>query len=335
MSNEKIPTRPFGQDGAPVGAVGLGCMGMSWAYVPDPARPRDEAENIAVIHRALDLGVTLIDTSDMYGPFINEALVGRALAGRRDDAFLATKGGLVVGEKPADGAADPHAAYGINRVGDPDHLRRAIDASLGRLQVDHVDLYQLHRVDPSVPIEDSWSTLAEFVAAGKTRAIGLSEVSVEELERAHAIHPVASVQSELSLWTRDAIDGGVLAWCAEHGATFIPFSPLGRGFLTGAITAASFDDGDFRAKNPRFTPEALEDNLAIVDVVKAVATRLEATPAQVALAWVLAQGEHVVPIPGTRRVSRLEENAGAASVVLDADALTALDSMPAPIGARY
>lgn len=308
-------------------------MGMSWAYEPDPTHPRGDVQSMAVIRRALDIGVTLVDTSDMYGPFTNEELVGRALQGRRDEAVLATKGGLVVGEAAAGG--DAHSAYGITRVGTPEHLRGAIEASLGRLGVDHVDLYQLHRVDPDVPIEESWGAMAEMVTAGKTRALGLSEVSVAELDRAHAIHPVASVQSELSLWTRDAIDDGVLAWCAEHDATFIPFSPLGRGFLTGAITAATFDAGDFRARNPRFTPEAMEANLAIVDVVKAVAARLDATPAQVALAWVLAQGRHVVPIPGTRRVERLEENAGAAWVTLDAEALAQLDAIPAPTGARY
>jgi aryl-alcohol dehydrogenase-like predicted oxidoreductase len=324
-----MPTRVLGPGGPPVGAIGLGCMGMSWAYGEEG---RDEAQSTAVIRRALDLGVTLIDTSDMYGPFTNEELVGRALQGRRNEAVLATKGGLVVGAQEPGG--DAHSAYGIGRVGTPEHLRGAIDASLGRLQVDHVDLYQLHRVDPQVPLEESWGAMAEFVAAGKARALGLSEVSVEELERAQAIHPVASVQSELSLWTRDAIDDGVLAWCAAHGATFIPFSPLGRGFLTGAITAASFDDDDFRARNPRFTAEALQVNLAIVDVVRAVAARLDATPAQVALAWVLAQG-HVVPIPGTRRVARLEENAAAAQLVLDEAALGELDAIPAPAGARY
>jgi aryl-alcohol dehydrogenase-like predicted oxidoreductase len=217
-----------------VGAVGLGCMGMSWAYEPDPAHPRDEAQSVAVIQRALDLGVTLIDTSDMYGPFTNEELVGRALRGRRDEAVLATKGGLVVGEAAPGG--DAHSAYGINRVGTPEHLRGAIDASLRRLGVDHVDLYQLHRVDPDVPIEESWGAMAEMITAGKTRALGLSEVSVAELERA---------------------------------------------------------------------------------------------------TWVLAQGEHVVPIPGTRRVERLEENAGAAWLTLDAEALAQLDAIPAPAGARY
>jgi aryl-alcohol dehydrogenase-like predicted oxidoreductase len=327
-----IPTRVLGPERVPVGAVGLGCMGMSWAY---GEAGRDDERSVDVIHRALDLGVTLLDTSDMYGPFTNEELVGRAIAGRRDEVVLATKGGLVVGDVPNTPTGDAHAAYGINRVGRPDHLRRAIDASLGRLGVDHVDLYQLHRVDPDVPLEESWGAMAEFVAAGKARAIGLSEVSVEELDRAHAIHPVASVQSELSLWTRDAIDGGVLTWCAEHDATFIPFSPLGRGFLTGSITAATFEAGDFRARNPRFRDEALAANLALVDAVKEVAAGLDATPAQVALAWVLAQGDHVVPIPGTRRVERLEENAGAAHLTLDAGALAALDALPAPTGARY
>lgn len=328
--SDRIPSRTLGQAEVPVGAIGLGCMGMSWAY---GEIGRDEAENTAVIHRALDLGVTLIDTSDMYGPFTNEELVGRALAGRRDEAVLATKGGLVVGEASPGG--DAHSAYGINRVGSPDHLRSAIDASLGRLGVDHVDLYQLHRVDPDVPIEESWGAMAEFVTAGKARALGLSEVSVEELERAHAIHPVATVQSELSLWTRDAIEGGVLRWCAEHGATFIPFSPLGRGFLTGKLTADAIGDDDFRARNPRFAEEALAQNMRIVDVVREVAERLDATPAQVALAWVLAQGDHVVPIPGTRRVTRLEENAAAAHLTLDDDALAALDAVPPPVGARY
>jgi aryl-alcohol dehydrogenase-like predicted oxidoreductase len=329
-SADRIPTRILGPGGQRAGAIGLGCMGMSWAYGEEG---RGEAQSTAVIHRALDLGVTFLDTSDMYGPFTNEELLGRALRGRREDAVLATKGGLVVGSASPGG--DAHSAYGINRVATPGHLRGAIDASLQRLQTDHVDLYQLHRVDPGVPLEDSWGAMAQMVNDGKTRAIGLSEVSVEELERAHAIHPVASVQSELSLWTRDAIDDGVVAWCAAHDAAFIPFSPLGRGFLTGAVTAASFGDDDFRGKNPRFTPEAMRANLAIVEVVREVAERLEATAAQVALAWVLAQGDHVIPIPGTRRVERLEENAGAARLVLDDTTRAALDAIPAPVGARY
>jgi aryl-alcohol dehydrogenase-like predicted oxidoreductase len=269
--------------------------------------------------------VTLLDTADMYGPFTNEELVGRALAGRRDEVVLATKVGLVV---------DDAATYAMRKDGRPEHVREGIEASLARLNTDHVDLYQLHRVDPDVPLEETWGAMAEVVAAGEARAIGLSEVTVDELDRAHAIHPVASVQSELSLWTRDRLDD-VLPWCREHDAAFIPYAPLGRGYLTGQVTADSFDDRDFRARNPRFSREALEANLAIVDHVKAIAERLEATPAQVALAWLLAQDERVLPIPGTKRVERLEENAAAAGLELGRDDLAALDATPAPVGARY
>jgi aryl-alcohol dehydrogenase-like predicted oxidoreductase len=331
MTSSTLPVRALGPNRTAVGAVGLGCMGMSWAY---GEAGRDDDASVAVIHRALDLGVTFLDTSDMYGPFINEELVGAAIAGRRDEVVLATKGGLVV-DRDAPASGDAHAQYGITRVGDPDHLLAAVDASLVRLGVDHVDLYQLHRVDPEVPLEESWGALARMVADGKASQIGLSEVGVDELERAHAIHPVASVQSELSLWTRDVLENGVLDWCAAHDATFIPFSPLGRGFLTGAITAPDFEDGDFRAINPRFAQEAFAQNLAIVDAVRAVAQRLDATAAQVALAWTLAQGEHVVPIPGTRRVGRLEENAASAHLVLDAATLAELDALPVPVGGRY
>ena len=309
-------------DDTPVGAIGLGCMGMTWAYGVDE---RDEQESVAVIRAACDLGVTLLDTADMYGPFTNEELVGRALEGRRDDAFLATKVGLVV---------EDAATYAMRRDGRPEHVREGIDASLRRLRTDHVDLWQLHRVDPEVPVEETWGAMAEAVQAGKARAIGLSEVTVEELDRAHAIHPVASVQSEFSLWTRDRLED-VLPWCREHDAVLIPYAPLGRGYLTGTVTAASFDDRDFRARNPRFTREALEDNLAIVERVRAVAERLGATPAQVALAWVLAQDERIVPIPGTKRLSRLEENAAAADLTLGADDLAELDAIPAPAQARY
>jgi aryl-alcohol dehydrogenase-like predicted oxidoreductase len=323
MSTERIPQRTLGRGGPVVGAVGLGCMGMTWAYDPED---RDEAESVATIHRALELGVTFLDTADMYGPFTNEELVGRALAGRRDEAVLATKGGLVVE------STDPIA---MRRDGRPEHMRAALDASLARLGTDHVDLYQLHRVDENVPLEETWGAMAEAVAAGKARAIGLSEVSVGELERAHAIHPVAAVQSELSLWTRDPL-GGVLGWCADHGAAFIPFSPLGRGFLTGRLDATtSFASGDFRSDLPRFTDTARDANAAIVDRVRAVAERVGAEASQVALAWVLAQGEHVVPIPGTRRRRWLEENAAAATLALGAGDLAELDALPAPEGARY
>jgi aryl-alcohol dehydrogenase-like predicted oxidoreductase len=317
-----LPTRALGAGGPDVGAVGLGCMGMSWAY---GTADRDDERCAVTIHRALDAGVTLIDTADMYGPFTNEELVGRALAGRRDEAVLATKVGLVV---------DDPVTFAMHRDGSPEHVRAAIDASLRRLGTDRVDLYQLHRVDPQVPVEETWGAMAEVARAGKAGRIGLSEASVDELARAHAIHPVASVQSELSLWTRDAL-AEVLPWCEQHGVAFIPFAPLGRGFLTGAITRASFADDDFRARNPRFTAEAMESNLAIVDRVRAVAERHEATLAQVALAWTLAQGEHVVPIPGTTRPERVEENAGAAHLALSAGDLAELDGAPVAVGDRY
>ena len=228
--------------GPTVGAIGLGCMGMTWAY---PTGGQDDPMSMAVLRRALDLGVTLIDTADVYGPFTNEELVGRALRGRRDEAVLATKVGLVL-----DDTGNPP-----RRDGRPEHVREGIDASFQRLGVDHVDLYQLHRVDPDVALEETWGAMAETVAAGKARAIGLSEVDVDTLDRAQAVHPVASVQSESSLWTRGPIAEGVLEWCREHGSAFSPFSPLGRGFLTGTITAASFAADDFRSRNPRFTQE--------------------------------------------------------------------------------
>jgi len=314
--------RRLGPDGTEVGAIGLGCMGMSWAY---SSAERDDAESEVVIRRALDLGVTLIDTADVYGPFTNEELVGRALAGRRDEAVLATKCGLVV---------DDAAAFTMRRDGRPEHVREACDASLRRLGTEVIDLYQLHRVDERVPVEETWGAMAALVQAGKARAIGLSEVGVDELQRAQATHPVASVQSELSLWTRDPL-AEVLPWCAAHQAAFIPFSPLGRGFLTGRITAASFAGDDFRARNPRFAREALEANLALVDRVRTVAGRVGATPGQVALAWVLAQGEQVVPIPGTKKLAYLEENAAAADVQLGEADLAEMDALPAPVGSRY
>jgi aryl-alcohol dehydrogenase-like predicted oxidoreductase len=296
-------------------------MGMSWAYEPEPGQddPRD------VIHGALDLGVTFLDTADVYGPFTNEELVGAALQGRRDEAFLASKCGLVV--------TSPETRT-IAPDGRPEHVREAAEASLRRLGVDHVDLYQLHRVDPDVPLAETWGAMAELVQRGLARAIGLSEVTAEQAAAAHAVHPVASVQSELSLWTRDAL-GEVLPWCAANGAAFVPFSPLGRGFLTGALGGRAFAATDFRAGLPRFTPEAMQANQALLDVVRAVANRHGATPGQVALAWVLAQGEAVVPIPGTRRLSRLRENAGAASVALTPADLAELDAAPLPEQPRY
>ena len=308
--------------GRDTGPIGLGCMGMSWAYDADQ---RDDDASIRVIHRALELGATLLDTADIYGPYTNEELVGRALEDRREEAVLATKCGMVV---------EDIAEYRLGRDGRPEHVREAIDASLRRLRTDHVDLYQLHRVDEKVPLEETWGAMAETVAAGKARAIGLSEVGVDELERAQAIHPVASVQSELSLWTRDAL-AEVVPWCAAHDAAFLPFAPLGRGFLTGALAPRDFAPGDFRRNNPRFQPEAMDANRALVERVRAVAERQGATPAQVALAWVLAQGDHVVPIPGTKRSERLEENVAAAELRLAPEDLAELDALPAPVGSRY
>jgi aryl-alcohol dehydrogenase-like predicted oxidoreductase len=321
-----LPLRRLGNSDLEVGAIGLGCMGMTWAYNP---QDRDEARSISVIHRAIELGVTLIDTADVYGPHTNEELVGRALAGRRDEVVLATKCGLVVESAPP-----ASEGYVMRRDGRPEHVRAALEASLQRLGTDRVDLYQLHRVDPDVPVEETWGAMAEHVAAGKARAIGMSEVGVDELERAHAIHPVASVQSELSLWTRDALDE-VLPWCIANDVAFIPFSPLGRGFLTGRQAGATYAADDFRARNPRFTDEARQANQAIVDRVDAIARANGAAPGQVALAWVLAQGEQVVPIPGTRRIEYLEENASAAGLSLSESEFAELDALPPAVGARY
>lgn len=322
MTDAPIPTRPLGSTGLTVGAVGLGCMGMSYAY--DPAQ-RDDAMSIASIHAALDLGVTLIDTAPAYGPYTNEELVGRALRGRRDEAVVATKVGLYV---------DP-LTYEFVKDGRPEAVLASCEESLRRLQVDVIDLFQLHRVDPLTPLEETWVAMAELVARGWVRHLGLSETSVEECARAHAIHPVATVQSELSLWTRDVLDG-VLPWCAASGAAFIPFSPLGRGFLTGSIGSDhTFEAKDFRIRNPRFAADAVRANQRIVEEVRAVADAVGGTAAQVAIAWTLAQSPVVVPIPGTRRPDRVRENAGAARLVLAADVLERLDELPAPVGARY
>jgi aryl-alcohol dehydrogenase-like predicted oxidoreductase len=312
--------RALGASGIGVGEIGLGCMPMNWAYIGDAS----EAESIRVIHRALELGVTFFDTADVYGPFLNEELVGRALEGR-SEAVVATKVGLVVG---------PDGGYPLLNAAHPDRIREEIDGSLARLRRETIDLYYLHRVDPEVSLEETWGAMSELVDTGKVRTLGLSEVSVDELERAYAIHPVAAVQSELSLWTRDRLDD-VLPWCVENDVAFVPFAPLGRGFLTGAITESSFAADDFRSRLPRFTPEQVEANQAIVDAVRAVAERRGATPAQVAVSWLLALDRHVVPIPGTKRVAYLEQNVGAAAVSLTADDLADLDAMPAPTASRY
>ena len=308
--------------GRAVGAIGLGCMGMTWAYGKSDTE-RDE--HLRVIRHALEIGATLIDTADIYGPFTNEELVGEALVGHRERAFLATKVGFVA----------PSGIESMARNGRPEHIRAAIDASLQRLRTDVVDLYQLHRVDPEVPIEDSWGAMAETVKAGKAKAIGLSEVTLDELTRAHDVHAVASVQSELSLWTRDHLE--MVRRCARDNIAFLAFSPLGRGFLTGRFTSASdFEEGDWRRKNPRFRDDAtIQANLGLVEQVRAVAAKHGRTPGQIALAWTLAQGSTVIPIPGTRKLARLEENTAAADVVLDAADLATLDALPAATGARY
>jgi aryl-alcohol dehydrogenase-like predicted oxidoreductase len=320
-------TTTLGSAGPQVGVIGLGCMGMTASY--DLETPRDEATSISVIHQALDHGATLIDTADVYGPYTNEELVGRALKGsRRDQAVLATKVGLV---RDTD---YPNELKFLNN-GRPEHVRASIDESLRRLGTDHVDLYQLHRVDPNVPLEETWAAMAEVVKAGKAKAIGMSEVAVDQIERAHAVHPVASVQSELSLWTRDVL-AEVLPYTERHGIGFLPFSPLGRGFLTGNFQ--SFDElpaSDFRRTLPRFQQEALKANLAIVARVREIAERAGLTPAQVALAWVVARGRYVVPIPGTKTPKYLLDNIAAGDVELSAADLADLDALPTPVGGRY
>lgn len=314
-------TRTLGELTVP--AEGLGCMGMSEFY-----GTADQAEAERTIHRALDLGVTFLDTADMYGPFTNERLVGQAIAGRRDEVVLATKFGNERGE---DGSY-----RGVN--GRPDYVRKACDASLQRLGVDVIDLYYQHRVDTTVPVEDTWGALAELVAAGKIRHAGISEASPETIRRAHAVQPVTAVQTEYSLWTRDPEENGVLATCDELGIGFVAYSPIGRGFLSGEIR--SVDDlapDDFRRRNPRFQGEAFEQNLRLVDRVREIAAEKGVTASQLALAWVMAQSDRsgnpdVVPIPGTKRVAYLEENAAAAGIELTADELARIDEA-APVGA--
>jgi len=311
-----------------VSALGLGCMGMSEFY----GTAGDDDAAVGVIHRALDLGVTLLDTADMYGPFTNERLVGRALAGRRDQVVLATKFG---NERGPGGER-----LGVN--GRPDYVRSACDASLERLGVDVIDLYYQHRVDPDVAVEETWGAISELVDAGKVRFAGISEAAPDTIRRAHAVHPVAAVQTELSLWTRDPEENGVLAAVREVGAGFVAYSPLGRGFLTGAIRSeADFAEGDFRRQNPRFQGENLRQNLELVDRVREIAEGKGVTPAQLALAWVLSVGAErgdVVAIPGTTKVSRLEENVGAAAVELTDEDLAAIDAAApalATAGDRY
>jgi aryl-alcohol dehydrogenase-like predicted oxidoreductase len=291
-------TRTLGPEGLTVSAVGLGCMGMSQGY-----GAADDTESIATLHRAIDIGVTFLDTAMSYGRGHNEQLLGRALAGRRDKVVLATKFGIIRGDD------------GVQVDGRPENVRTYCDASLARLGVDHIDLYYQHRVDPRVPIEETVGAMAELVAEGKVRHLGLSEASPGELERAAATHPISAAQYEWSLWWRD-IEDDVLPTARRLGIGLVPYSPLGRGFLAGAVTTDTLGAGDFRLGDPRFQDESLEHNRALVAEVCRLAAEREVTPAQLALAWLLAQGDDVVPIPGTRRVARLAENAGSAEIVL-------------------
>jgi aryl-alcohol dehydrogenase-like predicted oxidoreductase len=305
-----------------VGRIGLGCMGMSAAYT---GAGSDDAESIRTIHRALDLGTNLIDTAEIYGPITNEDLVGRAIKGRRDEVVLATKFGFI----SHDGRGPGH------RDSSPANIRTAIEGSLARLGTEYVDLYYQHRVDPNTPIEDTVGTLAELVAEGKIRHIGLSEAWVGTIRRAHAVHPVTALQSEYSLWTRDPEDE-VFPVLRELGIGFVPYSPLGRGFLTGAVRSVDdLADDDSRRNNPRFMGENFERNLLIADEVVDIAREVGATPAQVALAWTVAQGDHIVPIPGTKRVSRVEENLASDDVVLTTEHLARLDALPVAAGDHH
>jgi aryl-alcohol dehydrogenase-like predicted oxidoreductase len=304
-----------------VSRIGLGAMGMSGTY----GAAADEAESIRTIHRALDLGVTLLDTAEVYGPYHNEELVGRAIKDRRDQVVLATKFGFIshTGGEPGDLDSSPA------------NIRTAVDGSLKRLGTDHIDLYYQHRVDPSTPIEDTVGALADLVTQGKIRHIGLSEAGVDTIRRADAVHPITALQSEYSLWTRDP-EERVLPLLRELGIGFVPYSPLGRGFLTGQIRSVSdLEDGDFRKTNPRFVGENFEHNLGVADEVRQIATEVGATPAQVALAWLLAQGEDIAPIPGTKRVSRLEENVAADSVQLTPEQVDKLTKVTPPAGDHH
>ncbi len=310
-------TRQLGRSGLTVSALGLGCMGMSDFY-----GERDDAESVRTLHRALDLGITFFDTADMYGPHTNEELLGRAFAGRRDEVVLATKFGIVRD------LADP-TKRGIS--GRPEYVRASCEGSLRRLGTDHIDLYYQHRVDPATPIEDTVGEMSRLVAEGKVRFLGLSEAAPATLRRAATVHPIAALQTEYSLWSRDPEDE-LLATCRELGIGFVPYSPLGRGFLTGQIQ--SVDDlapDDFRRQTPRFHRDNFQQNLDLVARIHELARQKACSPSQLALAWVLAQGDDIVPIPGTKRVKYLEENAGALAVMLTPDELRQIDEI-APKG---
>ena len=313
----------LGKQGLIVSTLGLGCMGMSDFY-----GPADEAESLATIHRALDLGINLLDTSDAYGPFTNEELVGKAIRGRRDEVRVATKFGLVRGSD--------RSWQGID--GSPEHVHEACDGSLRRLGVDHIDLYYQHRVDPNVPIEETVGAMAELVRQGKVRYLGLSEAAPTTIRRAHAVHPISALQTEYSLWSRDPEDE-LLPTVRELGIGFVAYSPLGRGFLTGRFRRfEDLPEDDWRRQSPRFQGENFQKNLELVDRVKEIAATKNVTPAQLALAWLLAQGEGIVPIPGTKRRKNLEENVAALGIALTREDLERIDQAApkgAASGARY
>jgi len=312
----------LGTGGPVVGRIGLGLMGMSAFYTGSGT---DERGSIATIHRALELGVTLLDTAEIYGPYTNEELLGKAIAGRREEAVIATKFGTIL-----------HRGDGTRGIdGSAENVRLSIEGSLKRLGTDYIDIYYQHRMDPGTPVEETVGALAELIAEGKLRGYGLSEAAPATIRRAHAVHPVTALQTEYSLWSREP-EAEILPVVRELGIGFVAYSPLGRGFLTGKIRSLDqLDDSDFRRNNPRFEGDNLEANIRIVEQVDAVARELDATPGQVAIAWLLAQGDDIAPIPGTKRVSYLEENVAADALVLSPEQLATLDGLEKPVGDRY
>lgn len=320
-----MKSRVLGSSGIGVSEIGYGCMGLTWAYGPAMKTP-DERAGSDVLNAAADLGITLFDTADMYGPFTNEELVGNALSARRSSVTIATKCGLVV--------EGDRTRYNLQRNARPEHIRKACEASLRRLRVDAIDLYQLHRVDPDVPIEESVGAMADLVKAGKIRAIGLSEVDVPALERAMRVHPIATLQSEYSLFERN-VEAEILPWCREHDVALLAYSPLGRGMLTGRLRRAHIDSTDFRSTLPRYQEDTFEHNRRIVERIVRVAARAGAAAGQVALAWLLAKAPNIIPIPGTTHPEHLRENLAAANLRLTSGDLAELDALPAPMGDRY